>query len=195
MVRGRPAGAVGYTFPAVVVQDSPELTVLFQPPGTICKAVGGPRGGPGGRYLLSRDGTFVDVVFDAQTVHAHVPGDAFWVIRNWDGTRYYGWYINLSTPWVRTPIGFDEEDHKLDIEVADDLSTWRWKEEDGLSWMIERGVYSPEKGEAIRAVGWAAVTRMEARQPPFHEDWFGLEPDSSWTAPILPEGWDLIESG
>jgi hypothetical protein len=194
VVRGRPEGKVGYTFPAIVVRDAPDLTVLFQPTGTTCKRVGGPRGGPKGRLLLSRDGTFVDVVFDGQTVHAHVPGDAFWVIRDWNGARYEGWYINLSAPWVRTPIGFDEEDHKLDIEVADDLSTWHWKDEDDLSWMIQRGVYSSEKGAAIRAAGMAAVARMEKRQPPFQEDWTDLEPDSSWTVPILPKGWDIIES-
>jgi hypothetical protein len=60
-------------------------------------------------------------------------------------------------------------DHKLDIEVAGDLSTWRWKDEDGLAWMIKRGLYSPKKGKGIRAAGMAAVARMEARRAPFHE--------------------------
>lgn len=190
-VRGRSDRGIGYTFPVIVIRDAPDLIVLFQPPGTVCKAVGGPRGGPGGRYLLARDGTFVDVVFDGQTVHAHVPGDAYWVIRDWDGTRYSRWYINLSAPWIRTPIGFDMEDHKLDIEVADDLSTWRWKDEDGLAWMTERGDYSPEKAEAIRAAGISAVARMEARQAPFHEDWSDMVPDPAWPIPEVAKSWSM----
>jgi hypothetical protein len=109
--------------------------------------------GPEGRYLLEWDGTYRDVVFSLSTVHAQVPGDGYWVVRQWNGARHIGWLINLAAPWTRTPIGFDTLDHKLDIEVADDLSGWRWKDEDGLAWMIERGLYSPEKGEEIRAAG------------------------------------------
>jgi hypothetical protein len=37
------------------------------------------------------------------------------------------------------------------VAVADDLAAWRWKDEDGLAWMMERGLYSPEKAESIRA--------------------------------------------
>lgn len=189
-MRGRPRGGIGYTFPAVVVCDRPDLIVLFQPPGTVCKRVGRPRGGPGWRYLLTRDGTFDDVVFEGTAAHAHVPGDDFWVIRGWDGSDYFGWYINLSAPWTRTPMGFDEEHHKLDIEVEDDLSSWRWKDEDGLAWMIQRGLYSHEKGGAIRAAGEAAVARMEARQVPFHADWSDLLPDLAWPIPKLADEWD-----
>jgi hypothetical protein len=87
------------------------------------------------------------------------------------------------TVWCGLPM---RPDHKLDIEVADDLSTWRWKDEDDLSWMIQRGLYSPEKGWAIRTAGWAAIARMEARQAPFQKDWSGMEPDSSWTV-VLKE--------
>lgn len=121
-VRGRPHRGIGYTFPAIVISDTRELIALFQPSGTICKAMGGPRGGPGGRYLLEWDGTHKDVVFSLNTVHVHVPGDGYWVVRQWNGTAHVGWFVNLAAPWTRTPIGFDTLDHKLDIEVADDLS-------------------------------------------------------------------------
>lgn len=191
-VRGRPDRGVGYTWPAIVIRDGPEMIALFQPSGTVCKAMGGPRGGPGGRYLLEWDGTYRDVVFSLSTVHAHVPGDGYWVVRQWNGARHIGWLINLAAPWTRTPIGFDTLDHKLDIEVADDLSGWRWKDEDGLAWMIERGLYSPEKGEEIRAAGAAAVARMEARQPPFHDDWSTLVPDPNWPVPELAATWNTV---
>ena len=31
---------------------------------------------------------------------------------------------------ARTPIGFDYLDRLLDIEIAPDLSRWKWKDED-----------------------------------------------------------------
>jgi hypothetical protein len=113
---------IGYTFPTIVLRDELDVVALFQPAGTVCKRAGGPRGGPRGRHLSSWDGTHEDVVFERNTVHVHVAGDGFWLIREWDGAGYTGWYINLASPWRRTPIGFDTLDHKLDIEVTDDLS-------------------------------------------------------------------------
>jgi hypothetical protein len=191
-VRGRPHGRIGYVFPTVVVRESSEYVALFQPRGTICKSMGGPRGGPGGRYLLEWDGTHHDVVFELETIHVHVPGDPFWVIRRWESAAYVGWYINLAAPWTRTSIGFDTEDHKLDITVADDMSAWRWKDEDGLAWMVDRGRYSPEQAATIRANGLVAVERMERREPPFHGDWSELKPDPSWGVPELAHAWDDV---
>jgi hypothetical protein len=69
VLRSRPQGTVGYTFPAIVVRDSPELIVLFQPSGTTCKRRHGSRG-PKGRNMLVWDGSYVDVVFDQATMHA-----------------------------------------------------------------------------------------------------------------------------
>jgi hypothetical protein len=169
------------------------MIALFQPAGTVCRHRGGRRGGPEDRYLVTWDGTFEDVVFRLNTVHVHVPGDAFWVIRQWNGDRNTGWYINLAAPWRRTSIGFDHEDHALDINVANDLSYWSWKDEDGLAWMIERGLYSSEKGVKVRAAGAAAVARMEARQPPFHDDWSTLVPDPHWPVPQLAVAWNAVD--
>jgi uncharacterized protein DUF402 len=145
VIRSCPGGEIGYCFPAIVLRDTPAIVALFQPAGTVCKTRGGPRGGPGGRHLLEWDGTHRDVEFTRSTVHVHVPGDSFWVIREWDGDACVGWYINLSAPWVRTQVGFDTEDHTLDIEVADDMSAWWWKDEDGLARMIEHQPYSHGK--------------------------------------------------
>jgi hypothetical protein len=191
-VRGRPQGRIGYVFPTVVIHDSPDLIALFQPRGTICKSMGGPRGGPGGRYLLEWDGTYRDEVFELNTIHVYVPGDPFWVIRRWEDTAYVGWYINLAAPWVRTSIGFDTEDHKLDIGVADDMSSWRWKDEDGLAWMVDQGRYTAEKAIQIREAGHAAISRMERRERPFHDDWSDLHPDPSWTTPEIAVGWNDV---
>ena len=50
------------------------------------------------------------------------------------------WYVNLEEPLKRTAIGFDYLDQLLDIEIAVDLSSWKWKDEDELEAAVVRGV-------------------------------------------------------
>jgi hypothetical protein len=187
-MRSRPAGAVGYCFPAVVVADTDELVALYQPSGTVCKRRSGSRGGPRGRSLIAWDGTYVDAVFRDMAMHVWVPGDAFWVIRRWAGTSFEGWYINLADPWTRTAIGFDYVDHILDIVATPDRSSWQWKDEDELDWAVESSQYSRRAADEIRARGLEAVARMEEGLPPFH-DWSELKPEARWPVPSLPEDW------
>ena len=149
-VRSRPIGKVGYTFPAIVVRDSPDLIALFQPAGTTCKRRTGERGGPKGRNMVAWDGSYEDVIPEISTIHVWVPGDAYWVIRHWNGDAFDGWYINLADPWQRTAIGFDTLDHLLDVVVAPDRASWRWKDEDELAWAVQRAQYAPEQAKEIR---------------------------------------------
>jgi predicted RNA-binding protein associated with RNAse of E/G family len=192
-VRSRPQGNVGYTFPATVVRDTLEWVVLFQPSGTTCKRRQGSRGGPNGRNLLVSDSSYVDVVSDRATFHAWVPDDHYWVIRRWTGSGFEGWYINLAAPWHRTAIGFDTLDQILDVEVADDLSSWRWKDEDELAWAVQTGRCTRREAEDIRRHGEEAVARMTTRSMPFHEAWPDLEPDPGWSVPSLPTGWERVD--
>src|SRR5689334_16798484 len=90
VVRSRPDGAVGYCFPAIVVADGATKTVLFQPEGTVCKRRSGTRGGPQGRNLVAWDGKHRDVSVERSTVHLHLAGDPFWIIRGWDDAGLAG---------------------------------------------------------------------------------------------------------
>jgi uncharacterized protein DUF402 len=192
VVRSRPDGAVGYCFPAIVVADGPRKTVLFQPAGTVCKRRSGTRGGPQGRNLVAWDGRHRDVTVDRSTVHMHLAGDPFWIIRGWNDAGLAGWYINLASPWRRFELGFDTEDHVLDVVVADDRSSWRWKDEDELAWMIGRGAYTRRRADTIRRNGEAAIARLERREPPFDDDgWSSVGIEESWPVPSLPDGWSI----
>jgi uncharacterized protein DUF402 len=196
VVRSWPAGVIGYCFPAIVVADDASRTALFQPAGTVCKRRGGARGGPQGRSLLEWDGTHRDVAVARTTVHLHLAGDPFWVIRGWDDCGPAGWYINLATSWTRFALGFDTEDHALDVVVADDRSSWRWKDEDELAWLVQRGAYSDEQADAIRRNGEAAVAHLERREPPFDdESWSSLSVDTAWPRPSFAQGWDVLPRG
>ena len=56
-----------------------------------------------------------------------VPGEshAVWIMWERGHTKLRCWYINLETPLLRTPIGFDTMDHELDIVISPDRSGWR----------------------------------------------------------------------
>jgi hypothetical protein len=191
--RSRPHGHVGYTLPAIVVQDDADAIVLYQPPGTTCMRRRGRRGGPGGRNLLpdGASGGYEEVVWPGPGVIRHyIPGSSHAVLRYWrEPGEITGWYVNLETPWTRTGIGFDTQDLILDLFVDDDLS-WRWKDEDELAWAVEVGKFSSELADAARAAGERAIEALEARAWPFDADWARWAPEPSWPVPVLPEGWD-----
>ena len=92
--------------------------------------------------------------------------------------------MNLEAAWQPFALGFDTEDHILDIWVERD-GTWRWKDEDELEVALETGFVTPEEAAAIRAEGERVVAEW-----PFPTGWEDWEPDPSWPVPRLPAGWD-----
>jgi hypothetical protein len=144
------------------------------------------------RNLLDWDGSYRDVIVERSTVHVHLAGDPFWVIRGWEDGGIVGWYINLAAPWSRFPLGFDTEDHVLDVVVADDRSSWSWKDEDELVWMVGRGSYAKERAGEIRRNGEAAIDRLEGGEPPFDDaTWSMLAIDREGPIPVLADGWQV----
>jgi hypothetical protein len=94
--------------------------------------------------------------------------------------------VNLQSPLVSTAIGFDTVEHVLDVVIAADRSSWRWKDEDELDEAVARGIFSAADVSTFRAWGERAVAHVVDRRPPFDRDWSGWRPDPSWTEPVLP---------
>jgi hypothetical protein len=192
--RSRPDGAVGFVIPMTVVEDAADVTVLFQATGSVCKKRAGVRGGPGRRLMLpgAATGEHLDAPFAGPPMlRLHVWGTEYTVLRSWrfDEGRADGWYVNLEAGWRRTPIGFDSEDHVLDVTVADDLTSCMWKDEDELAWSVEVAKYTREKAAAIRAEGERVMRAIEHREWPFHDDWSRWRPDEAWPTAVLPADW------
>jgi hypothetical protein len=195
--RSRPGGGIASVLPMTVVEDSSELTVLFQAVGSVCKKRTGKRGGPGGRSMLPGgwDGQHVDRVFDvAPTLRLHVHGEGYAVLRQWsfENDRALGWYINLESPWQRTAIEFDSRDSVLDIVVSEDLSSWSWKDRDEFDWSVANGLLSVSEARQIERAAEDVVTQLEAREFPFVDDWSAWRPDGLWPIPEVPDGWDVL---
>jgi hypothetical protein len=119
------------------------------------------------------------------------PGRAHSVWLSWspaDGT-FIGYYVNLEEPFRRTAIGFDTNDHTLDIVVAPDLR-WSLKDEAVLTDRERDGTYSRGLIEAIRAEAASVIAGIESRASPFSDGWGSWRPDPNWPRPALPPDWN-----
>lgn len=105
--------------------------------------------------------------------------------------EFEGFYVNLEEPLVRTPVGWDFEDHLLDVWIDPD-GGWRWVDEDELAEAVELGVFSEREAAAIRAAGERALERVLAGE---YDAWREWRPHPSWQRPELPAGWDAPPGG
>ena len=161
-----------------IVEESPELVVLWIPAGTPAKI---PRGGlriPVDDWELEDAGTSRDQVCLAR------PGRAHSIYLFWrENGELEHWYVNFEQPLRRTPLGFDTFDEKLDLIVRPDGS-YRWKDEDELEQAAARRAARPGR-RALR--GGPRPPRW-----PFPTGWEDWRPDPAWPIPQLPEGWDRV---
>ena len=84
-------------------------------------------------------------------------------------------------------MGFDTQEHVLDVLIPADRSTWSWKDEDELASAVADGLFTAEEADRFRAAGERAVEQILLREPPFDEDWEGWRPDPAWPTPALPD--------
>ncbi len=164
-----------------LVEESPELTVLWAPAGTPAKLPEDETGSrlriPRSEWALEDDRTSRDALCLAR------PGAAHSIYLFFDGGEFAHWYVNFERPLRRSRAGFDTFDEKLDLVIERD-GKWRWKDEDEL-----------EQAAALGMVDVAAV-RAEAERvladPPWPTGWEHWQPDRSWSVPRLPDGWDVV---
>lgn len=185
------AGRIRAARAATVVQDDHDQVTLFIPTGSPAM-----RAFRDGRLERRRD-----LPYDLAPVRydeAHVLSFA-WPEVPYAILRFYrpdwsawSWYVNLQDPLRRSAVGFDTEDHVLDVIIELD-GTWRWKDEDELADAVERGLFTDHEAERFRRHGLEAVRRLPDREPPFDREWSSWRPDPSWSAPRLPEGWERLD--
>jgi hypothetical protein len=154
-------------------------------------------------------------------LHRHNERHAIWHFWDGADRRFAGWYVNLQAPFVRDGASFDTNDHELDIWVdaggswrwkdetsraqtagspqrppsrARDLkaqgppagAVWSWKDEAKMAGWVRQGRFTEEEVAQIRAEGERVLAEW-----PFPTGWEDWRPDPSWSAPELPEGWDV----
>jgi len=187
-------GKVWTARPVTVVQDAPDLVVLYLCSGTRWKIPGGSRS-QFGHLLRTGDWQLIDITYMwGDTLFLIRPGEAHAVHVMWrhETREFSGWYINLQEPLRRTAIGFDHMDQELDIVVKPDLSGWVWKDEEEFQKDVETGLISPGQAHEIRAEAERVLERVRAKASPFGDGWEAWHPPAGWPIPSLPEGWDKV---
>lgn len=145
----------GMTWPCRVVRDDEELLVLYVPRETI---------GMTWRRLPGAARELVETPWRRDMLRLMFPGLPYSVWLFWEGEdrAFTGYYVNFEEPFRRTPIGFDTNDHALDIVVAPDFR-WMWKDRDEFEALVADGEHSGPFGESVRE---AAPTSWPSSRPP-----------------------------
>jgi hypothetical protein len=185
-------GRPGMSWPYTVVEDRDDLLALYIPKGATYK-----------RFVRRptselRERGYVRELQDTEwrrdVLRLMYPGAhhsiwVFWEVDDDGGRRHTAYYVNMEEPFRRTEIGFDTNDHTLDIVVTPDLE-WSWKDADELAERVEHGVFPADFADFVRAEGERVIDRIERRASPFGDGWGEWTPDPSWQKPALPPTWE-----
>jgi hypothetical protein len=122
------------------------------------------------------------------------PGDAYAVWHFWGGEerRFEAWYLNLQEPFRRTAIGYDTQDHELDVIVLED-GQWFFKDDEKMEQRIREGRYSPDEVLEIRALGNRIGVMLDARDTWWDPAFAAWAPDPTWDPPSLTAGWEAVD--
>ena len=193
LFRWLPQRRVSRVWPMIVVEDSAEVVALFIRRGAPTKVRVRPDGSPLDHSVRYAERFHSPWRLGDGRWHGHDmlmltrphAEHAFWAFYGDDGALA-AWYVNLQAPLRRTRLGFDSEDHVLDITIAPDLS-WSWKDEDELAEAVRIGRFSAAEAAKIRREGERVVAAIEARTWPLGSGWETWKPNPSWPRPTLPD--------
>ena len=194
-------GRVWAARPMTVVDDTEERTLLWMPFGTRRKIPLTSSHRPDPPDIHARtianldhaDWVIGEHTWDVSCLWIVRPDDwhSTWVSWRPDGS-HYGWYINLQAPMRRNSVGFEAMDLMLDVVAEPDLS-WRWKDRDEFDEIAARGIFDPITVDRVMTEARSVIDDLEHERAPFNEPWPSWRPDPSWSAPSLPDNWDLID--
>ena len=170
------------------------MLALWLPAGTQWKRAVAADGTP--LRLTGTEWGLADHRAPIETLRLVTPGKSHSVLLLWtEGhNEFLIWYVNLEEPLRRTAIGFDYMDQVLDIEISQDLSKWRWKDEDEFQQAQNLGLISVERAQELRAEGERVIDLVKARKSPFIGRWESWRPDPSWPIPVLSPGYEVVAS-
>ena len=185
-------GRIEMCWPCRVIEDRSDLVALFIAAGSPYKA--GPKKTAVEKRRQSRPPLPPDeYVWRTDTLRLTVPGRSHSVSLSWapeGGTRkLLKYFVNMEEPLRRTAVGFDTQDHTLDIEITPQL-TWRWRDEDELANHVAEGFYTEALAAAARAEGERALEAIRRREHVCTKGWTEWSPLPEWQAARFVEGWD-----
>ncbi|HEY9183071.1 MAG TPA: DUF402 domain-containing protein [Gammaproteobacteria bacterium] len=185
-------GQIEIAWPCRVVEDGADVVALFIAAGSRYKA--GPKRTAAEKHLRPSPQLPPDEhVWRSDTLRLMFPGrrhsvSLFWERGN-NGTQFDRYFVNLEEPFRRTAIGFDTQDHTLDVVVRPDLEC-TWRDEAEFANHVREGFFTPELASRIRAEGARVIDEITKRTHPCLSGWSGWRPRAEWGVPTIPAGWD-----
>jgi len=101
--------------------------------------------------------------------------------------RPLNWYLNFERLPVRTPLGIDTFDLLLDMVIAPDLTSWKWKDEDEYAHARRLGLIDDQEHRRVSRARERAVALVSSRGGPFAESRTSWRASPEWAVPVLPE--------
>lgn len=180
----RMGSSVGMTWPFRVVRDDDDLVALYLPSG-----------GTFMRWNTSASGTreLVEGEWRRDTLRLMYPGKPYsiWLFWEGEGRPFTTYYVNFEEPFRRTSIGFDTNDHTLDIMVSPDLS-WKWKDREDFDALVANGTVSAEFGESVNQAAREVLSLIENNGSPFSDAWHDWQPPDDWSMPAIHPEWKNV---
>jgi hypothetical protein len=185
-------GRIEICWPCRVVEDRDDVVALFIAAGSSYRA--GPKKSAAEKRRQPHASLPPDeYVWRHDTLRLMSPAQAHSVSLFWEqqagARRLLKYFVNMEEPFRRTAVGFDTQDHTLDIEVTPSLS-WRWRDEQELANHVAEGFYTAELAAAARAEGERAIAAIERLEHECMRRWPEWTPPQQWQVPALVDGWD-----
>ena len=105
--------------------------------------------------------------------------------------KFYGWKVDIISPYRRTALGFDVTDDVLDVVVRPDGS-FALKDADQMERFVALGIYSSAEAERVHGHAREVIDLVERRLPPFDDAWARWRPSPDLGIPWAPFGWHLL---
>ncbi|MBV6452693.1 MAG: hypothetical protein MHPDNHAH_03455 [Anaerolineales bacterium] len=196
--RGISNGRPWHAHSAIVVSDTPEEMVNVLLPGSESfmepSYIKGKKSARRRWSFSKNDWELVRYEWHTNRVLAITEPERYYsIMLFWNESRneFVGYYVNFQLPFVRSHCGIDSLDLDLDIDINPDLS-FVWKDEDDYQTSIAQGAIIPEWIAGIELAKPEILDRIENRKYPFDGSWLDWMPNSEWSPPKLPEGWDKV---
>ena len=183
-------------FACIVVADTPELVATWLPVGaTVMVGESGKTAHLSPEVLADRSWEMVRREWHTSGVlRLKSPGAmwSLWVFWQEGMSELKAWYINIEAPYTRTRFGFDTWDMFLDVVVAPDRESWRYKDEDEFAEAVDAGLFTGEEAVEVRAEAERALRIVRANRSPFDGIRARWRPDVLWEMPELPDDWEEV---
>ena len=178
-------------WPCRVAQDADDLLALFIAAGSQFKA--GPKRSAAEKRASPKSAAPAhEYTWRNDTLRLMFPGACHSVSLFWETSgatrRLLRYFVNMEEPFRRTAVGFDTQDHTLDVVVTPDLAC-TWRDEAELESHVALGFYTRDLATAARAEGQRVIDAIARGNHPCLHGWAQWSPDPGWQVPTIPAAW------